>query len=37
MIMFILMVVTLIDFVLAEYESKKMWIKLENVTPAYGT
>ena len=30
-------VVTLIFFVLAGYESKKMWSKFENVTPAYVT
>ena len=34
---FIFKVVTLISFVLAEYESKKMCSKFDNVTPAYGT
>ena len=27
-------VITLIFFVFAEYESKKMWSKFDNVTPA---
>ena len=34
---FVFKVVTLIFFVLAEYESKKMYSKFDNVTPAYGT
>ena len=32
-ITFVFKVVTLIFFVLAEYESKKMWSKFDNVTP----
>ena len=36
-IMFIFKVVTLIFFLLAEYESKKMWSKFDNVTVVYGT
>ena len=34
MIMSICKVVTLIFYVLAEWESKKMWSKFDNVTPA---
>ena len=34
MIAFIFKVVTSIFFVLAEQESKKMWSKFDNVTPA---
>ena len=36
-ITFVFMVVTLIFFALAAYESKKMWSELDNITPAYGT
>ena len=32
-ITFVFKVVTLIFFMLAEYESKKMWSKFDNVTP----
>ena len=36
MIELIVKVVTLIFFVLAEQESKKMWSKFDNVTPVLG-
>ena len=34
LVTFIFKVFTLIFFVLAEYELKKMWSKFDNVTPA---